>query len=606
MLLQNHGPITRPIIGRAIPAHVPDRVRTVSSLSQPSARSEASSPAEPAPPSSGPVVRSDHFGSTDSGESEARDLDPGFQLPHPEIAHQARFSLFQGMPPELITDAHRALDAWGHAGDRMLVAQKMPVPPAARSVAAVYLYHGWVSYPGRDRLAEFTGMKPRNITRALDELEGVGFIDRRTRTIPGRGQSSSIVAFNGLAVCQIIVTQTFSPLFPLAEEILRFHRALSPAVWGEFALPPVSSGPCDHRSVNTTPRPPGETESAETRSVRLTPRPGVDTAAGVPRSVNTTLRVSEESVTEESIAEPRSVRLTPPGVSIRHPNHDDDLIDNNNINLINQSSNQGPGSRSVNLTPRGTASRECPACGSAELNAEACAACGVLFDSLDDSSSWPAWYRDLAARVPPENLPGWDELLETQLLADWSEDVLREAADRYISQYAGQRVSAPLKLFGKVAASVASERVRSGRGGGGSAGGARRSGRPRDPGLSVSEQPAPVQAQAVCTCEALAAAAAEALDPQAQQLWAKTLEALSLELPVTTFETWLKDSEGVRRDGENLAVRVASVFTIAWIEQRMYQSILRALRGCCGPTWDVHFEVSERAACRIHGTPGSN
>ena len=295
-------------------------------------------------------------------------------------------------------------------------------------------------------------------------------------------------------------------------------------------------------------------------------------------------------------------------MSIRHPNHDDDLIDNNNIDLINQSSNQGPGSRSVNLTPRGTASRECPACGLAELNAEACAACGVLFDSLDDSSSWPAWYRDLAARVPPDNLPGWDELLETQLLADWSEDVLREAADRYISQYAGQRVSAPLKLFGKVAASVASERVRSGRGGGGAAGGARRSGRPRDPGPSVSEQPAPVQAQAVCTCEALAAAEAEAeaLDPQAQQLWAKTLEALSLELPVTTFETWLKDSEGVRRDGENLAVRVASVFTIAWIEQRMYQSILRALRGCCGPTWDVHFEVSERAACRIHGTPGSN
>ena len=581
MLLQNYGPITRPIIGRAIPAHVPERVRTVSSLSQPSARSEASWPAEPAPPSSGPVVRSDHFGSTDSGESEAGAPDPGFQLPHPEIAHQARFSLFEGMPPELITGAHRALDAWGHAGDRMLVAQKMPVPPAARSVAAVYLYHGWVSYPGRSRLAEFTGMKPRNITRALDELEGVGFIDRRTRTIPGRGQSSSIVAFNGLAVCQIIVTQTFSPLFPLAEEILCFHRALSPDVWGEFALAPVSSGPGDPRGVRLTPR------------------------------------VSEESIGEESISEPRGVVLTPPGVSIRHPNHDDDLI-NNNIDLINQSPNQGPGSqginltprvapevegRGVNLTPRGTAARECPACGSAELNAEACSVCGVLIDCPDDSSSWPAWYRDLSARVPPENLPDWDELREAQLVADWSDDVLRQAADRYISQYAGQRVSAPLKLFGKVAASVASERVRSRRGRSGAAGGARHSGGPRDLGPSASEQPVPVQA--VCTCEEIAAAAAAAPDPEAQRMWAKTLEALSLELPVTTFETWLKDSEGVRRDGENLAVRVASVFTIAWIEQRVYQTILRAVRGACGLTWDVHFEVLERAACRVHGTSGS-
>ena len=619
MLVDNHGPIARPTIGRAVPGHVPERVGNVSSLSQLSAVSEASSPAESASPSSGPVVRSDHFASDDLEDSQSGGLEPGFQLPHPEIAHQARFSLFEGMPAELITDAHRALDAWGHAGDRMLVAQKMAVPPAARSVAAVYLYHGWVSYPGRDRLAEFTGIKPRNITRALDELEAGGFLDRRPRTIAGRGQSSSIVAFNGLAVCQIIVTQTFSPLFPLAQEILCFHRALSPAVWGEFALPPVSAGPGYPRSVNTTPRPSGETERAEPRSVSLTPRPGVDASAGIPRGVNTTLRVSEESVAEDSFSEPRGVRLTPPGVSIRHPNHDDDLIDNH-IDLINQSSNQDPGSRGVsrtprvgsevesrgiNLTPRGTAGRECPACGSSQLNNEACLACGVLVKPPDDSSSWPPWYHDLAAKVP-ESLPVWDLLYEAQFVACWSEEVMCGAADRYIYQYAGQRVTAPLKLFVKVAESIASERLRSRRGRGGTASGTRRSGGPRDPGPSASEQLAHAQVHAVCTCDQIAAAAAAVPDPEAQEMWAKTLEALSVEMPATTFDTWLKDSSGVRLDGEKLVVRVTSVVTISWIEQRMYVTIFRVLRDCCGPTWDVNFEAPEQAICGVHGLSALN
>ena len=604
MLVDNHGPIARPTIGRAVPGHVPERVGNVSSLSQLSAVSEASSPAESASPSSGPVVRSDHFASDDLEDSQSGGLEPGFQLPHPEIAHQARFSLFEGMPAELITDAHRALDAWGHAGDRMLVAQKMAVPPAARSVAAVYLYHGWVSYPGRDRLAEFTGIKPRNITRALDELEAGGFLDRRPRTIAGRGQSSSIVAFNGLAVCQIIVTQTFSPLFPLAQEILCFHRALSPAVWGEFALPPVSAGPGYPRSVNTTPRPSGETERAEPRSVSLTPRPGVDASAGIPRGVNTTLRVSEESVAEDSFSEPRGVRLTPPGVSIRHPNHDDDLIDNH-IDLINQSSNQDPGSRGVRLTPRGTAGRACSACGSLELNDEACVACGLLMRPPDDSSSWPAWYHDLVAKVP-ESLPVWDLLYEAQLVAGWSDEVMCGAADRYIHQYAGQRVTAPLKLFVKVAESIASELLRSRRGRGGSARGTRRSGGPRDPGPSASKQLAPAQVEAVCTCDQIAAAAAAVPDPEAQAMWAKTLEALSLEVAPTSFDAWLKYSEGVRRDGENLVVRVVSVFTISWIEDRAYHSILRALRDCFGRAWDVNFEVSEQAICGAHRSTGLN
>ena len=38
--------------------------------------------------------------------------------------------------------------------------------------------------------------------------------------------------------------------------------------------------------------------------------------------------------------------------------------------------------------------------------------------------------------------------------------------------------------------------------------------------------------------------------------------------------------------------RVPSVFTIAWLEQRMYQTILRALRQSSGELLDVRFQVS--------------
>ena len=65
-----------------------------------------------------------------------------------------------------------------------------------------------------------------------------------------------------------------------------------------------------------------------------------------------------------------------------------------------------------------------------------------------------------------------------------------------------------------------------------------------------------------------------------------------MELPRTTFDTWLKETEGLTFDGMDLLVQVPSVFTIAWLEQRMYQTILRALRQASGNLLDVRFQVS--------------
>ena len=128
----------------------------------------------------------------------------------------------------------------------------------------------------------------------------------------------------------------------------------------------------------------------------------------------------------------------------------------------------------------------------------------------------------------------------------------------------------------------------------------------KQPNAPVSEvaEVAEVALAVSCRCDEIAAAVAASPSPEAQAMWAPALEVLAEKLPGTTFDTWLKDTEGLRCDGDNLVVRVPSVFAVSWLEQRMYQTILRALRGCSGNQWNVWFEASEAVACLVHGTSG--
>ena len=119
----------------------------------------------------------------------------------------------------------------------------------------------------------------------------------------------------------------------------------------------------------------------------------------------------------------------------------------------------------------------------------------------------------------------------------------------------------------------------------------------RQPALEV-EEPEPerqdIPAEAgVCTCGSQVE-----IDPQAQSAWQEALGRLEMELPRTTFDTWLKGTKGVRFVGQDLLVEVPSVFTIAWFEQRMYQTILRALRQTSGELLDVRFQVD--SSCPLH------
>ena len=77
----------------------------------------------------------------------------------------------------------------------------------------------------------------------------------------------------------------------------------------------------------------------------------------------------------------------------------------------------------------------------------------------------------------------------------------------------------------------------------------------------------------------------------ARALWANTLDRLEQELPRATFETWLRPTEGHSVQGNDLKVLVASPHNAEWLEQRLYQTILRALRQGSDQKLDVRFAL---------------
>ena len=78
---------------------------------------------------------------------------------------------------------------------------------------------------------------------------------------------------------------------------------------------------------------------------------------------------------------------------------------------------------------------------------------------------------------------------------------------------------------------------------------------------------------------------------EARTLWAATLDLLEQELPRATFETWLRPTEGHSVQGNNLKVLVASPHDAEWLEQRVYQTILRKLRQGSEQKLDVRFAL---------------
>jgi chromosomal replication initiator protein len=80
-------------------------------------------------------------------------------------------------------------------------------------------------------------------------------------------------------------------------------------------------------------------------------------------------------------------------------------------------------------------------------------------------------------------------------------------------------------------------------------------------------------------------------EPTSKEVWKAVLGELQLQLPRPTFETWLKQTEGVSCDDQSLVVEVPTPFAVAWLERRMYQSIQKTVEKITHQPLDVQFQV---------------
>ena len=77
-----------------------------------------------------------------------------------------------------------------------------------------------------------------------------------------------------------------------------------------------------------------------------------------------------------------------------------------------------------------------------------------------------------------------------------------------------------------------------------------------------------------------------------REVWRAVLGELQLQLPRATFETWLKQTEGVACDGQSFIVEVPTPFAVAWLERRMYQSIQKTVEKITQLPLDIQFQVN--------------
>jgi len=88
---------------------------------------------------------------------------------------------------------------------------------------------------------------------------------------------------------------------------------------------------------------------------------------------------------------------------------------------------------------------------------------------------------------------------------------------------------------------------------------------------------------------------------EAELLWKATLDELELQMARATFDTWLRNSQGLgyNGDGQTLVVQVKNDFAIEWLEGKLAPVITRTLQHLAGKEVSIRF-VPERKANYAH------
>lgn len=81
----------------------------------------------------------------------------------------------------------------------------------------------------------------------------------------------------------------------------------------------------------------------------------------------------------------------------------------------------------------------------------------------------------------------------------------------------------------------------------------------------------------------------------ANEIWEAVLGELQLQLTRTNYDTWLKDTIGLKYHGDQFVVGVPSPFAVEWLEKRLSSLIEKTIIGITGAEVNVRFQIQEQS-----------
>ncbi len=88
-----------------------------------------------------------------------------------------------------------------------------------------------------------------------------------------------------------------------------------------------------------------------------------------------------------------------------------------------------------------------------------------------------------------------------------------------------------------------------------------------------------------------------------QDIWVAALGELQIQVSKPNFDTWLKDTIGLRYADTTFTIGTPNVFVAEWLEHRLHSLIKRTLSGIIGSPVDVHFQINMPDSAPVQKTP---
>ena len=83
-------------------------------------------------------------------------------------------------------------------------------------------------------------------------------------------------------------------------------------------------------------------------------------------------------------------------------------------------------------------------------------------------------------------------------------------------------------------------------------------------------------------------------DPTAQRIWDAALGQLQIHVTKPNYDTWLKDTQGLRYGDGQFVVGVPTEFVKEWLGTRMRTVVSQTVGGILGQSTDIAFEIIGR------------